>query len=248
MPSLGVSNIRAYLFLAFITNILTIIGLIIANVVDPIYFNTWSRTIQYLPYDIILLNIFTRFVLPPFYFVITLWIVFYFIVSLNNWKRFRVSSKKAQYFSWLFAILQAVALAIHTIVICFAIDMYRTNPECGTTAGVNLRQISQGWTWCQSGAPGGAVLSHFPWHLVVLGTCGTSLLCLISLIFVIKRFLWFHKKVRIFTLLDNTPRPYENPNYPDKTRVIKIEASGPMDKDGNIRVLLKEREDGELLG
>ena len=78
--------------------------------------------------------------------------------------------------------------------------------------------------------------------------CVPSLIALIALIAVVRRFRWFYKKVKIFTLLDNTPKivpACENPAFQDKTRVIKIEASGPMDEDGNIRVLLKEGDDGE---
>jgi len=252
MPNLGVTNIRSYLFLAFICNLLTIIGLVISNVWEPKYFNVETpASIGDLPFDIIIINIFIRFVLPCCYFVITIWVITFFLMTIYEPKCMKISSYSAEMLSYVFVVLQLAALAVHVTVISLGIDMYRTNPDClSTTNQLTHHLPSLGTPWTDCSVPGhpGEFLAGFPWHLVVLCMCVPAFLALVFLIAVVRRFRWFHKKVKIFTLLDNTPKVtgHDNPPFPDKTRVIKIEASGPADDDGNIRVLLKEREDGEF--
>lgn len=257
MPNFGFCQVRTALILAFGGNLVAIACIILANVASPDYFRTDVLNIGIWPYSGTTINTIIRYVLAPVYFVVLLWIVFYILCAFCKVKAMDAKGVWARHLTMFFGLLQLAAVCTHTTVISMEIDMYRVNPECMSTAlkatGYQTSNIMSPWTTCfdsttntMSSDADKHLIAHVPWHLVVLLAILPALLSLICLFWIVERFQWYSKKVQISTRTIQPDACGEVNETLEKTRVVKIVASGPADEDGNIRVLLRERDDGEF--
>jgi len=235
--------VRGMSLTTVILNVLTIAGLIIANAFDPNYFASGGagssivvnnvKNQNFSIFSMSGLNFVIRYVLSPLYFITT---VIMIAVAARSWKApCKMTERKYQTLVRFCTLWQFATVIVHTFVISAAIDIMRVFINAGAFRSVLTPFIGV----------------TFPWHLLVLLLIILALIALIMLLVLFFHYHRYYRCVAIRNRLTNGEQPQpivvdvpDSPLCDKKTRVIKVEAEAPMDMDGKVRVLLKEKPDG----
>jgi len=239
---LNIKLLRGTSITAIIFNILTITGLIVSNVVDVNYFANSGTASSLVGNNVKLynlsifsmagLNFVIRYILAPLYFLAIIILLSSLIKSYKC--PCAMTKRRFRSLAQIVTVWQFAVFVMHLFVISVAIDIMRTfvsNPA--------FISILEPW------------VGAFPWHFLVLLL---AILPFAGLIMMIVMCIHYRKYSRCITIknkllagLAQQPVVVDVPDTPlaeKKTRVIKVEAEAPMDMDGKVRVLLKEKADG----
>lgn len=247
---LNIKLLRGTSITAIICNILTITGLIVSNVVDVNYFaisGTYSsivannvKTQNMSIFSMAGLNFVIRYILAPLYFLAIIILLSSLIKSYKC--PCAMTKRRFRSLAQIVTVWQFATFVIHLFVISAAIDIMRTfvdNPDFASILTPWLSITNSNGT------------TNFPWHFFVLLL---AILPFAGLVMMIVMCIHYRKYSRCMTIknkllagLAQQPVVVDVPDTPlaeKKTRVIKVEAEAPMDMDGKVRVLLKEKADG----
>jgi len=235
--------LRGMSLTAVILNVLTLAGLIIANAFDPSYFASSGpgssivvnnvNAQNFSIFSMAGLNFMIRYVLSPLYFITT---VIMIAVAARSWAApCKMTERKYQTLVRFCTLWQFATLIVHTFVISAAIDIMRVFVNAG--AFRNILRPFIGVT--------------FPWHLLVLLLIIPAIIAFVMILVLFFHYLRYYRCLAIRNRLTSGEQPQpivvdipDSPLCDKKTRVIKVEAEAPMDMDGKVRVLLKEKPDG----
>jgi len=251
MVELSIGYLRCTLALAFLGNAVVVAALILSNVVHPDYFhvegtsnrsNIYVNNVQTLNKSVFKmsgLNFIIRYILAPLYALSSVFIIAIFLRSIT--RADRLKHTHYQTIVRFTTLLEIITWITHCVTISAAVDIMRVFAR-------GFESILTPW------------VGTFPWHLIVLFSLAVTLISIISLIMACAHYYRYYSKQRIrqrlLQSLPNTRKPGEystanvqrNIDIPElgKTRVIRVEAEAPLDLNGKVRVLLKEKEDGEF--